>query len=362
VTDHKPDTFTIPYGPKYHAKKIEKLLYTKDLLLNAEWNKPADREVNLHRHPAFFGYAEDVIHDCCGFCPSPVTPDEHDVAEEEAKIYVSGEISFIKDDPGRQAIGSFNPITDDDWTEMAYVGNTARLCQAIIDEDLDHVRDWLEQEGADPNSRDYTGRTPLHLATTSSSPAVVQELINHGARLVARLADGRTALHLAAARGNAEIVKMILQKSEANEEEEAQKEEARKKARMAARQQGQTMDVDSKETQDSGDEDIEMIDQEDSDDEMKSTTTGSYVKVKDNEKKPDDVVPEDEDEPDFYDVNVLAWDTSCSPLHLAILNGHIEVVRELVQTFGADVLLPIKLLNSKWLRQTHRSSQVKQLN
>ena len=28
-------SFTVPYGPKYHAKKIEKLLYTKDLLLNA---------------------------------------------------------------------------------------------------------------------------------------------------------------------------------------------------------------------------------------------------------------------------------------------------------------------------------------
>lgn len=28
-------SFTIPYGPKYHAKKIEKMLYTKDLLLNA---------------------------------------------------------------------------------------------------------------------------------------------------------------------------------------------------------------------------------------------------------------------------------------------------------------------------------------
>lgn len=33
--------FTVPYGPKYHAKKIEKLLYTKDLLLNAgkSWEK-----------------------------------------------------------------------------------------------------------------------------------------------------------------------------------------------------------------------------------------------------------------------------------------------------------------------------------
>ena len=62
-------TFTVPYGPKFHAKKIEKLLYTKDLLLNSEWNLPDDREVNLHRHPAFFGRAEDIFHDCCGFCP-----------------------------------------------------------------------------------------------------------------------------------------------------------------------------------------------------------------------------------------------------------------------------------------------------
>jgi len=28
-------SFTVPYGPRYHAKRIEKLLYTKDVLLNA---------------------------------------------------------------------------------------------------------------------------------------------------------------------------------------------------------------------------------------------------------------------------------------------------------------------------------------
>ncbi|KAJ4358642.1 uncharacterized protein N0V89_003226 [Didymosphaeria variabile] len=344
-------TFTIPYGPKYHAKKIEKLLYTKDLLLNSEWNKPKDREVNLHRHPAFFGYAEDVISDCCGFCPEPVTPEEHDVAEEEAKIYVSGKISFIEDNPGRQAIGSFNPITDDDWTEMAYVGNTARLCQAIVDEDLDHVVDWLEQEGSDPNCRDYTGRTPLHLAVTSSTPEIVRALIDHGARLVARLADGRTALHLAAARGNVEMVRMIMQKSEENEEEEAKKEDIRNKARIAEREANKGVTGEqptpAKEEEDDSDVDIIEKDEADSDDEARTTTTEkSYVKVKEGEKKTDDAVPEeDEEDPDVYDVNVLAWDLQCSPLHLAILNGHVDVVKELVQSFGADVLLPIKLLN-----------------
>lgn len=107
---------TIPYGRRYNARKIEKLLYTKDLLLNAQWNQPKEREVYLHRHPAFFGDAEHVIGDCCGFCPKPVTEEERKVAEEESKIYISGNVTFIKDDPGRQEIGSFNPITETDWT------------------------------------------------------------------------------------------------------------------------------------------------------------------------------------------------------------------------------------------------------
>ena len=71
-------------------------------VLNAEWNQPDDREVYLHRHPAFFGRFEDVIEDCCGYCPVAQTEEEKEIAEKEAKIYVSGKISFIKDDPGRQ--------------------------------------------------------------------------------------------------------------------------------------------------------------------------------------------------------------------------------------------------------------------
>ncbi|CAK7231865.1 hypothetical protein SCUCBS95973_008067 [Sporothrix curviconia] len=353
------DTFVLPYGRKYNAKRIEKLCYARDLLLNAEWNRKKDREVFLHRHPAFFGRAEDAMEDCCGFCPDPKTDNEEEVAKEESKIYVSGKISFLTDDPGRQQIGSFNPLTNDDWTEMAYVGNTARLCQAIIDGDLEHVEDWLAQDGVDPNRRDHTGRTPLHLAVMTSTPAIVKKLVDHGARLIARIADGRTALHLAAQRGDVEIVKILMDKSTENEAEEAEKEDQRRKAKLLAKEEakkkkaeastGEETDASDEDEEEDEDSDGELIDG-DSDDGVHSTTTASFVKVKGkgdmNEPGADASLNENEEEPDFYDVNVVAWDRPCSALHFAIIAGHEEVVKLLCQEYGADVLLPIKFLNS----------------
>ncbi|OAA62700.1 Ankyrin repeat-containing domain protein [Niveomyces insectorum RCEF 264] len=341
------NTFVLPYGRYYHAKRIEKLCYTRDLLLNAEWNQKKDRDVYLHRHPAFFGTFDDVINDCCGFCPTPVSAREKEIAEEESKIYVSGKISFLTDDPGRQQIGSFNPLTDDDWTEMAYVGNTARLCQAIVDGDLDHVEDWLSQDGVDPNRRDHTGRTPLHLAVISSTPAIVKCLVENGARLVARVADGRTALHLAAQRGDIEIVKILLNKSTANEAEEFEKED--QKRRTEARAAGRKIIDRDREDEDEEDEDDgELVDAKSSTDFGHSTTTASFVKVRrgndDRQDAAADVsLEENEKELDFYDINVVAWDRPCSALHFAIMEGHDEVVKLLCQEYGADVLLPVKV-------------------
>ncbi|OKO96895.1 hypothetical protein PENSUB_10449 [Penicillium subrubescens] len=327
-------TFTIPYGRRFNARKIEKLLYTKDLLLNAQWNQKKDREVYLHRHPAFFGEAEHVIGDCCGFCPQPVTDEERKIAEEESKIYISGKISFIKDDPGRQEIGSFNPITETDWTEMAYVGRTELLCQAIVSHDLEAVKQFLDQEDSDPDRRDYTGRTPLQLACMSSTPEIVQCLVDRGARLIARMADGQTALHLAAARGATEIVRILLTKSNENEEAESRKTDDQKPT---------PMNVDSPEDEDADD------DEDEDDMDAASHTSASFVKVDkengDESASTFDTIEENDMDPDIYDINVTAWDNLASPLHLAIVHGHVETVKELVTSFGADVLLPIKILD-----------------
>lgn len=343
-------TFTVPYGQHFNAKRIEKLCYTRDLLLNAEWNQPKDREVYLHRHPAFFGRVEDVIEDCCGSCPKPITPDEVEVAEKEKEIYISGNVAFLIDDPGRQQIGSFNPLTEQDWTDMAYVGNTARLCQSVVDADVDDVLDWLSEADADPNQRDYTGRSPLHLAVMASTPEVVKCLIDSGARLTARLADGRTALHLAASRGNTEMIKILMEKSIENEEaEEERKDKRRQAAKVGNVDKNSAPESTNSEeaTPNNADEDSdgELIDGDMTDTDAASMTTGSFIKVKKGEHTEDLSMDESDDEADYYHIDILAWDVPCSPLHLAIAGGHEDAVKALCDV-GADSILPVKFLSS----------------
>ena len=261
--------------------------------------------------------------------------------------------------------------------KQAYVGNTAMLCQAIVSGDLEYVQSWLKEDGNDPNTRDFTGRAPLHLAVTSSTLEIVQALIDHDARLIARLVDGRTALHLAAIRGRVDIVSALLRKSEANEEEEEKRIDARRAAHKAANH-GPSGDVTmqdadnaqpmSKSADAESDADIEMLEQSDEDENMDRTTEkyvhkslllghlltlssvslSSIVDIRPPPADSDDQVlakGDKADEPDVYDINVTAWDTAVSPLHLAIAKGHIDVVKCLVQEFGADILLPIKLFN-----------------
>lgn len=331
-------SFTVPYGPKYTAKRIEKLLYTKDLLLNAEWNQNKQRTVNLHRHPCFMGPLRSVIHDCCGSCPVPQTNEEQEVAEEESKIYVAGDLEFMKDDPGRQAIGSFHPLTDSDWTDMGYIGNTQELCQRICDGNIAFVEDWCKNNPDSIDRRDHTGRTPLHLAAQSSTPEILRCLVDNGARIVSRLVDGLTALHIASARGSTEMVTILLEKSEENEAAEADKEDRKKAEKQKASQSVRT---------NSGNEsDSDDVTEDMSSDDGTAMTEGSFVKVDDKNRVGEDALDSDDDaEPDFYDINVLAWDTPVSPLHLAILGAHSETIKTLIGTFGADALLPIKIIN-----------------
>lgn len=312
------NTFTIPYGKAYNAKKIERMFYAKDILLNAEWNennRPPIREVKLHRHPVFLGTVAEIAQDCCGHCPTPETNEEKAVSEEESKRYVSGRVVFLQDDPGRQEIGSFHPLDADDYTDMAYISDSEILFNAIVNNDVFKVKEWLAREDVNVNCRDHCGRMPLHVAAMSSdSLEIFQALIDGGARMIARLQDGRTALHIAAARGQNDFVNVLLRKSEANEDEKLEKED---KLRLAQRSLRNVQQVGVKEENPmdvvvSRSEEVEVSDSEDyaaSEDCEKTSAGHSFVKVKGKEKEASDdsLAEENPEEPDILDVNALDW-------------------------------------------------------
>jgi len=102
--------------------------------------------------------------------------------------------------------------------------------------------------------------------------------------MIARLVDGRTALHIAAARGNATMVKALMDKSLANEEEGEEKQEARREARRAERKaKSENKDDDESGAEDDAHSEASEITLE-SEEGSDSMTMGSFVKV-DNEKK-----------------------------------------------------------------------------
>ncbi|KAF3764592.1 hypothetical protein M406DRAFT_107219 [Cryphonectria parasitica EP155] len=82
----------IPYGERFTADRVRKY---------------------VERHstePYLFGTIEEVLV-------------QGDTSGKKKKKKLAGKVTFLKDDPGRQMIGSFHPLTDDDWTKMAYNGS-----------------------------------------------------------------------------------------------------------------------------------------------------------------------------------------------------------------------------------------------
>eukprot|EP00951_Prasinocladus_malaysianus_P018863 scaffold151681_cov47-Prasinocladus_malaysianus.AAC.3 len=126
-----------------------------------------------------------VLKDCSPKDP----PIPSDADPEELAGFVRGELTFIEDNPGRQMIGSFHPIDDDDWAKGAFfTAEAGELCYATAANDHQKVTETLGLEGANVNVTDYCGRTPLHIAalggcydaaqvsTTSMMPSVVHSL------------------------------------------------------------------------------------------------------------------------------------------------------------------------------------------
>ncbi|KAI9597685.1 ankyrin repeat-containing domain protein [Syncephalis fuscata] len=342
------ETVHLPYGPRWHAGNTVKQLYTKDVVLNSPWyTKNKGRSIKFHRHPCFFGTMEEVMNDCCGYCPDVTKLAEEDKPHQnELDIYVQGTISFIKDDPGRQAIGSFHPITDGDWSAEAYIKQPCNdLCAAASNGDLDTVKQLLnsiqpakanvaELDGTDHvqdaimvleepqdnantptvdvNIRDHVGRTPLQLAVLEGHRDVAAFLIDQGARICARVADGRTVLHLAAQQGNSEIIRLLLARSEENRKA--------KEARESA-----AMEIFS----------IDIIEKHEL-----SDYPGRINWDQEADGETEKLEPEEIDD-DIIDISVVDWDFQLTAMEHAVFYGNLDVVKVLIDA-GADPCRVIK--------------------
>ena len=58
--------------------------------------------------------------------------------------------------------------------------------------------------------------TPLHAASEGGHAGAVRVLLDHGARIDARLNDGRTPLHLASRNGHTKVVRLLLERRAAS--------------------------------------------------------------------------------------------------------------------------------------------------
>jgi len=70
---------------------------------------------------------------------------------------------------------------------------------------------YLLEHGANPNARNFQGRTPLMLLAQSETddPEMTTALINHGARVSDVAPDGTNALHYAKQKGNTQSVALL---------------------------------------------------------------------------------------------------------------------------------------------------------
>ncbi|KIO24997.1 hypothetical protein M407DRAFT_211280 [Tulasnella calospora MUT 4182] len=324
--------FHIPYGPGITAKRICNIVYQTDMGMNSTFNsKNKDRK--FHRHPAFFGNMKEALDDCCEHCPLPSTDEEKEVFRKEQEQFLTGRVSFMQVDPGRQSItGSFHPIDSGEWSEQAYLKPLTKLFGYIASHNRSACNDFFKHDPNAIKTRDPLGRTPLQFALLCSSEDICLDLIEQGGRMTSRMIDGRCSLHLAAQRGFPRVVKALLEKNENNRIE---KESKNKTKVEDGENTGAAIRGKDGEIRDSSEDDWSSGDDQDQvyEEAKKVGRKGQPAKGE------EDASHESDHGPDILDINAAAWDQPLTALGYAIINGSLAVVQMLVAA-GADCKTP----------------------
>lgn len=196
----------------------------------------------------------------------------------------------------------------------------------------------IVSSGLDLRRRDHVGRTPLQVAILCQNTEIACDLIDAGARMTARVVDGRTSLHLAAELGLNDVIKKLLQKSEANKVEAEEKAKRELEAEAAKEKEGEEEEEDDPDRP-SSDDDWSSVE---SDRPKKKIIPKKQEGNSNLPPAEDAAIPEDnENLPDILDIAITDWDHQLSPLCHAIVRGHIDVVDTLLAA-GGDAKTPTK--------------------
>lgn len=212
-------TVFLPWGSAWTAEKVKRLMSRKDHALNTVEFLPGGRVGKCTRkykvHVCAVGTMPEVIEDCWPSDP----PIPADVPQQSLDQCVHGRVKWLADNPGRQQIGSFHPITEGDWMEGAYLSSVMEGLPALCAKDDSEAIAALFQgdaAGEQLGLRDYLGRSALHVAVLCNAEAAIKVLLARpeltAEHLDARLADGRTVFHLAAMHGFNGVLKQLLEK------------------------------------------------------------------------------------------------------------------------------------------------------
>ncbi len=128
---------------------------------------------------------------------------------ERGAAPLSGELREIARDRGYAAMSQLL----EEIVSRAYGVSAAgeSLAAAIRVHDLKLVGEWLDRSPGDISAADARGNQPIHWASMTRQPAVIDELLRRGADINARRPDGARAIQLAAGdyyfRGRLEVSK-----------------------------------------------------------------------------------------------------------------------------------------------------------
>lgn len=90
------------------------------------------------------------------------------------------------------------------------ISKSSRLLHIAVQNGTTGILLSLINAGADVNSRDASGTSPVHLAVRFRRPSILEVLINHGANINARNSINMSALEIAVRAQDEEIVNILL--------------------------------------------------------------------------------------------------------------------------------------------------------